>query len=58
MGLAVVKKKPQYGSREQGYGGGNEAQKKDVTYFIDKTRGLENRGCRSNLRLTGSSQGR
>lgn len=32
--------------------------KKDVTYFIDKTRGLENRGCRANLRLTGSSHGR
>lgn len=28
IGLAVVKKKAQYGSREHGYRGGNEAQKK------------------------------
>lgn len=55
--VAVLKKKPQCGSREQGYGRGNEAQK-DVTYFIDKTRDLENRGCQANLRLTGSSHGR
>lgn len=27
-GQAVLKNKPQYGSRKQGYGGGNGAQKK------------------------------
>ena len=32
--------------------------KKDVTYFIDDTRDLENRGCQANLRLTGGTQGR
>ena len=32
--------------------------KKDVTYFIDETRDLENRGCQANLRLTGGTQGR
>lgn len=32
--------------------------KKDVTYFIDKTKDLENRGCWANLRLTDSTQGR
>lgn len=31
--------------------------KKDITYFIDETRDLENRDCQANLRLTGFPRG-